>query len=121
MENAEFLRCAKVLRLVKRKARGVVSIITALMMLCTILPKNMVFAQMAAESEELSSIPLVAEAHRSTETPDIYVSPNGNDQTGDGSAQKPFKSLGRAKEAVQSLPKTFRFCTTFSSTYLAAL
>jgi len=106
MKNAKILRCAKVLRHVKRKTGGVLSVLLTLVMLCTILPKNMVFARTAAESEELSSIPLVAEPHRSTKTPDIYVSPNGNDQTGDGSAQKPFKSLARAKEAVRSLPKT---------------
>ena len=38
-------------------------------------------------------------------TADIYVSVNGNDETGDGSQSAPFATLGKAKEYVRTLSK----------------
>ncbi|MCK9861479.1 Ig-like domain-containing protein [Paenibacillus sp. ATY16] len=36
----------------------------------------------------------------------IYVATNGNDSTGDGTKDKPYKSIAKAKEVVRTLPKT---------------
>lgn len=36
----------------------------------------------------------------------IYVATNGNDNTGDGTQGKPYKTLAKAKAAVRTLPKT---------------
>lgn len=36
----------------------------------------------------------------------IYVATNGNDNTGDGTQAKPYKTIGKAKEVVRTLPKT---------------
>lgn len=36
----------------------------------------------------------------------IYVAVNGNDSTGDGTKEKPYKSITKAKEVVRTLPKT---------------
>ena len=36
----------------------------------------------------------------------LYVSPSGSDTEGDGSAEKPFATLGRAKEQVRTLEKS---------------
>ncbi|WP_161601478.1 sugar-binding protein [Paenibacillus luteus] len=36
----------------------------------------------------------------------IYVATNGNDNTGDGSQEKPYKTLAKAKAVVRTLPKT---------------
>ncbi|MBB3150401.1 hypothetical protein FHS16_000433 [Paenibacillus endophyticus] len=36
----------------------------------------------------------------------IYVATNGNDNTGDGTQEKPYKTLAKAKAAVRTLPKT---------------
>jgi len=35
----------------------------------------------------------------------IYVDPNGDDNTGDGTQAKPYKTIAKAKEVVRSLPK----------------
>ncbi|MDQ0110626.1 uncharacterized protein YjdB [Paenibacillus harenae] len=36
----------------------------------------------------------------------IYVATNGNDNTGDGTQEKPYKTLAKAKAVVRTLPKT---------------
>nr|WP_306812994.1 sugar-binding protein [Paenibacillus soyae] len=36
----------------------------------------------------------------------IYVAGSGNDDTGDGTKEKPYKTIGKAKEVVRTLPKT---------------
>ena len=36
----------------------------------------------------------------------IYVSPDGNDETGDGSQTAPFASMDRAREAVRDMKKS---------------
>lgn len=36
----------------------------------------------------------------------IHVATNGNDDTGDGSEEKPYKTITKAKEVVRTLPKT---------------
>ena len=39
------------------------------------------------------------------ETADIYVSVNGNDETGDGSQSAPFATLGKARDYIRTLSK----------------
>ncbi|ACT02908.1 cohesin domain-containing protein [Paenibacillus sp. JDR-2] len=36
----------------------------------------------------------------------LYVATNGNDSTGDGTKDKPYKTIAKAKEVVRTLPKT---------------
>ncbi|WP_206099013.1 sugar-binding protein [Paenibacillus nanensis] len=36
----------------------------------------------------------------------IYVATTGNDDTGDGTQEKPYKTIAKAKEVVRTLPKT---------------
>ncbi|MGO4545478.1 sugar-binding protein [Paenibacillus sp. 2TAB23] len=51
------------------------------------------------------SAPSVAAAD-STPSATIYVATNGNDNTGDGTQEKPYKTLAKAKAEVRTLPKT---------------
>lgn len=47
-----------------------------------------------------------AAADSGTPSATIYVAPTGNDDTGNGSQAKPYKTIGKAKAVVRTMPKT---------------
>ncbi|WP_217592976.1 cohesin domain-containing protein [Cohnella sp. GbtcB17] len=47
-----------------------------------------------------------AAADGGTPSATIYVAPTGNDDTGNGSQAKPYKTIGKAKAVVRTMPKT---------------
>ena len=65
------------------------------------IPEPINFVPFTVDGAEIVKAP-----NRLNKTPDIYVSPDGNDISGDGSKEKPFATLDRARIAVRELPKT---------------
>ena len=59
---------------------------------------SLLLAALLAAAGFLGSLPIFAQ-----EAVDIIVSPTGNDNTGNGTLQSPFKTLERARDAVRSL------------------
>ncbi|WP_270169838.1 cohesin domain-containing protein [Paenibacillus sp. SYP-B4298] len=53
-----------------------------------------------------SSSAVTADSVTSVTSKTIYVATNGNDNTGDGTQDKPYKTVAKAKEVVKTLPKT---------------
>lgn len=78
----------------KRKMKKLLSGIMAAMLLMGS------FSAMAAPTRDAGSETSREIAHH------LYVAPTGNDDSGDGSAAKPFASIERAKEEVKKLDKT---------------
>ena len=64
-------------------------------------PEPLKFIPYTVDGAEIVKAP-----NRLNKIPDIYVSPNGDDINGDGSEEKPFATLERARTAVRELPKT---------------
>lgn len=81
----------------KVRKRSLVWIMT-LVMLFSMLPFS--------ESVVLADSPSSATTTGSTPSATIYVATNGNDTTGDGTQAKPYKTIGKAKTVVRTLPKT---------------
>ena len=54
----------------------------------------------------LSKSVAAADSAPSSSSATIYVAANGNDNTGDGTQEKPYKTVGKAKAVVRTLPKT---------------
>lgn len=78
-----------------KAGKRTLSWVLALLMVFSMLPLSQT-AVMASGDPSASSTPSAT----------IYVDVNGDDTTGDGTQEKPYKTLAKAKEEVKSLPKT---------------
>lgn len=81
----------------KVRKRSFIWILTLVTVFCMLPFSGSVFAADSWPS---------ATAAGSTPSATIYVATNGNDTTGDGTLEKPYKTIAKAKAVVRTLPKT---------------